>query len=145
MMYSVLYTLPLLEIHIAAVILTLFFVVIADKEGVAWMRGKKETLSLRTTKLLHRLVWAGLIVTAVAGFLMFLEAPEYFLADTAFRIKVFFVVMLFINAFVIQKFMHLAVNKPFRELTDREKTPLLLSGAVSVCGWIGSLIAAQFI
>lgn len=139
------YTLPLLTIHVTSVIITLFFVVVADLHGLAWILGKLKTLPEKRMAVLHGIVWVGLITTIVAGFLMFTTYSEYLLSLPAFRIKMLLVGMLVLNALFIGKHLRIATETSFAGIPAKEKVILLVSGAVSTVGWIGALIAAQFL
>ncbi|MDA8596835.1 hypothetical protein N9L26_00680 [Candidatus Pacebacteria bacterium] len=135
----------ILSLHIAAVVITLATVVIADSYGLLWLSGKKDTLDERRLALFHRLVWVGLGITAVAGALMFVQYPGYLLSSAGFQVKLFFILALSINALLIGKHLKLATEQPFATLPTREKVTLILSGLVSTTAWVGALIAAQFI
>lgn len=49
------------------------------------------------------------------------------------------------NGFAIGNIQKIATRKHFKELTWKEKAPLLISGAVSTFGWIGVAIGGFFI
>lgn len=142
---EVIYSLPLLQIHITAVFTTLAIVVVADLHGLLWVLGKFKTLPSKRMHYLHRAAWAGLITIALAGLAMFSAYPEYLLSLPAFKLKMVFVTFLFINAFIIGKHLSAASNHTFVSLSVREKSVLLLSGAISTFGWIGAYICAQFL
>lgn len=144
-MLDVILALPLLELHIAAVFSTLALVIIADIHGLLWVLGRLHTLPLQRMILLHRLVSAGLIITIIAGALMFVGYAPYLVTLWAFRIKMLFVLMLVVNAFVIKKHLHIAAQHPFADLPHTTKITLVASGIVSSAGWVGALIAAQFL
>lgn len=138
-------TLPLLQIHITAVFVTLGIVVIADSHGLLWVLGKLKTLPAARMNLLHWATWTGLAVILTAGVFMFLGYGDYLLTLTAFRFKLLFVFALLINAFVIGKHMHIASSTSFAELSKKERFTLLFSGAVSGVCWIGAFVSAQFL
>ncbi len=137
--------LPWLQIHVFAVFATLTLVVLADAHGFLWMIGKLRTLPHTRMEYLHRAVWVGLGVIFIAGFSMFLSYPEYLLTLPAFQLKILFVCMLAVNAFIIGKHLKVATATPFAELSSKEKTTLLLSGLASTSGWVGAYICAQFL
>lgn len=53
---------PLLPLHIGAVLATLAAVLYADHLGFRYFRGKQPTLDGRLMRRLHNTVWAGLIL-----------------------------------------------------------------------------------
>jgi len=138
-------TLPLLQIHIAAVFSTLIIVIIADIHGLLWVLGKLQTISQKKLDLFHRLTWFGLIIIIVAGFLMFIGYPEYLLSLTAFKLKLVFLLFLVINAIFIGKHLTIASTRTFVSLSTKEKLQLSISGLFSVSGWIGAYSCAQFL
>lgn len=136
------FAIPLVSVHVGTLFLLIPVILFADHEGLAWVRGKKETLSAKTMIILHRLVWVGLGVMILTGAIMFWPLKDYLLYAPAFYIKMFFVFVLVINSFFINHFMQLAIEKPFASLSLEEKRPLLISGAVSSISWIGAILAA---
>lgn len=132
-----------LTVHITTVFALAAVVLYTDHLGLSWMRGKVATLPLQTITLLHRLVWAGLAIMLLSGGTMFLSYREYLLTVPAFYIKAGFIATLIVNAFFIGRLMHVAAERPFGELTRRERLPLFISGAVSTICWIGTILAAR--
>lgn len=137
--------LPLLQIHLTAVFATLLLVVVADVHGLLWILGFIKTLPHKRMRFFHIAAWLGLSIIILAGFFMFLNESSYLLAKTAFKLKMFFVACLVINAFVIGSHLMIATVRPFASLTLKEKMPLLISGAVSTTCWIGAFISAKFL
>lgn len=135
-------TVLVLPFHIILVMCVLAGIVIADREAYLWMRGRKETLMLGALLLHHRLMWcllAGLIVT---GVIMFWPIRDYLLATPAFYIKLAFVITLIANSIAIDRLIPIATRRPFRTLSQNEKRPLFINGAVSLISWLGAIIAA---
>lgn len=132
-------------VHISAVVLTLFVVFLTDLYALQWLLGWKETLSKRVLRRSHRLVWAGLIATMLAGFLLFLPYASFLFTDTAFRLKMLLVAMLVANALVIGSHIDEAANGPFAALSFQKRAILIASGFISTAGWISAFTAAQFI
>ncbi len=137
--------LPLLQIHLSAVFATLLLVVVADIHGLLWILGKMQTLPHKRMRFFHTAAWIGLSIIILAGIFMFLNESSYMLAKTAFKLKMFFVLCLIVNAFVIGSHLMIATIKPFASLSFKEKLPLLISGAVSTTCWIGAFISAKFL
>ena len=135
----------ILTTHIISTVVTMTIVVATDLYGFLWLIGKKETLSVWIVRRAHQLVWAGLLITMSMGALLFLPYASYLLTDTAFQIKLLLIGFLIGNALVIGKHIHIATKRPFATLGRREKAHLVLSGLVSTTGWVGAILAAQFI
>jgi hypothetical protein len=128
-------------LHILAIFVTGITVMYADEQGLMWMLGKKVTLSERKVEILHALVSVGLALVILTGGLLALRTLEYYLSDTRFLLKMGFVGALVINGFFVGSFSRMATRSSFASLSLRERLPLLISGAISVAGWGGALIA----
>lgn len=126
----------MLALHIVSLGFVLGVTTIADKEAFMWVWGKKQTLDKKAFHNYHLLVWAGLISLSITGFYMFYPMRFFLLRDLLFDAKLLFVGILFINAILIGRLMQLAFVKPFSELTRKEKTSIILSGAISTFSWI---------
>ncbi len=135
----------ILPIHIGTLFVTAVAILIADHDAFDYMRGKKQTLSRVKVKTLHYIVWAGLIIMIMSGMKMAYPGLEYLLQNKGFLIKMFFVLVLFVNAIVIHFLSNLAIERPFSVLSKKEKTLLLISGAASTAGWLGAAITATII
>lgn len=117
---------------------TAVVIVYADHQGFLYFRGSRQTLSPAFLKWSHRLVWTGLLLMIFTGFLLAFPAWEYYLTQPAFLIKMGFVLTLLVNAFAIGTLSRKAGEVAFAELTKKEKTTLLVSGALSAIGWVGA-------
>lgn len=126
----------LTTLHIAAFGFVLGVTVVADKEAIAWVRGKKETLDAEKVHLYHGLVWVGLIALIVSGVMLFYPMRVYLLSQLLFVMKLLFVGILIVNGILIGKMAHVATEKPFAMLTGHEKRSLIVSGAVSILSWM---------
>ncbi|MEK7567773.1 MAG: hypothetical protein AAB513_02530 [Patescibacteria group bacterium] len=135
----------LLPIHIGTLFITAVFILIADHDAFLYMRGKKELLSRKKVKIIHYTVWTGLIIMITTGLTMAYSALGDLIKSTGFLTKMFFVILLFINAIAIHFLSDLAIEKPFVSLSKKEKTLLLISGAASTIGWLGAAITAYII
>lgn len=109
------------------------------------MRGKEVTLDEKKVKTYHHHTWIGLGLMIMTGFLLFWPMHEYLLTRWQFFVKMAFVVTLICNGFVINHLMKTATKQTFKNLTFSQKIPLLVSGAVSTCAWVGAAIMALFI
>lgn len=136
-----------LTTHLASFIVNILLVIVADSNALLWVLGKKEVLSLILMRRLHQLLSVGLAVSILSGVYLFALNLDYFSAVfvPAMYVKIAFVIMLVINAFVIEKHLAVVSTRPFGSLTKEERIPLFISGFVSAVGWIGVIAAAQFI
>jgi uncharacterized membrane protein len=132
-------------IHVAALLVTLYFIFRADTLAFSWMRGERQTLDLKDVRKLHWIVSIGLAVLIVTGGLMFLGRSTRLLNNPAFIAKMVFVVFLVINSVVIHFLMNIAETRTYKSLSNKEKYPLLISGAVSTIGWLGAIVSAAFL
>lgn len=128
------------EFHVAFVIATALIVLYSDEQGLLWLLGKKQTLSKRVVHTLHVLVSIGLGGILLTGGLMFIDRAEYLLAQPLFMAKMAFVAALAVNAFFIGSLSATAAEKSFAQLTTSERYRVLISGAVSIIGWVGAVI-----
>lgn len=132
----------MLVLHLIALACTAVVVLVADEQALAWVRGKKEVLDARLTHRLHVLTWVGLGVLTVSGVFLFWPMRAYLLETPLFVIKLLFVGILLTNAVLIGRLMPVALTNKFAELSWDERTPLLVSGALSVIGWLGTACIA---
>lgn len=135
----------LLPIHVGILLFIFWNIFKADHMGLYWILGKIEKLDAGIVKKLHVNIFYGLIGMTITGIGLFIPLREKLSASPAFKIKMAFVVVLFINSFVIHKFMPVASEKKHSELTMKEKLPLMASSVASTLSWIGALIAVMFL
>lgn len=126
------------EFHVIFVVLSILIVLYSDEQGLMWMLGKKQTLPKKRVEVLHALVSIGLGGILLTGGLMFLDRAEYLLSQPVFIAKMIFVAALVVNAFFIGSISRIATEKPYARLSTAERYRVLISGAVSVTGWIGA-------
>lgn len=126
-------------IHITAVFFAIAIVLFADHEGYAWFRGKKQTLDPVHMRIAHAGVAIALAVLITTGTIMFYPFKGYLLANPLFILKLLFVGVLVVNAVIINRMMHVALEKPYAKLSREERMPLLISGGVSFVSWIGAI------
>ncbi|MFA5841827.1 MAG: hypothetical protein WC835_02600 [Candidatus Paceibacterota bacterium] len=132
-------------IHMTGLAVAAVGVLLADHQAFNWVRGKKETLDLaKLTKYHHTVLW-GLATLIISGFFLFWPSRNYLLQNTTFLIKMFFVVVLVMNSFVIGRFMPIATTREYSSLSFTERLPLMISGAASGVSWLGAAIAALFL
>lgn len=134
----------LVSLHLFTLFITAVVIACSDHQGYLYLRGKKATLSKRFVTWSHRLVWVGLLTMITSGVLMVLPAWEHYLQEPKFLIKMCFVLMLVVNAFAIGELAKKAEQTPFVALSLQEKRMLLVSGVLSISGWIGAAIIGMF-
>lgn len=125
----------MLAVHILSFGFVLGVTAVADKEVFGWVSGKREKLERKSIMLYHTLIWAGLLSLIATGLYMFWPMRLYLLGTILFDIKLIFVAILLVNAFLLGRLMPAAFTGPFRELSAHTKKALLMSGAVSAFSW----------
>ena len=135
----------LLPLHLTTLTVTGIFVLLADHQGYLWFVGKKQTLEIRTLRRYHYAVLAGLFLMIASGATMAWPVMHYLLGTSAFYIKMTFVVTLFLNSFVIWKFLPVSTTRAFATLSFKEKIPLFVSGGISMLCWVGAATTAFFL
>ncbi len=135
----------LLYLHLASLTLAIVGIALADKVAFAWMRGTTETIAPAKLLQLHWIVTIALSGLVVTGLLMFWPLRDYLTGQPEFWIKMVFVLALLINSFFIEHFMGKAATTPFSSLTQKEKIPLFISGAVSGASWVGAAVVAYLL
>ena len=132
-------------IHLLTLAVTFSCIVFADTQGYLWVTGRRETLNKKTLDIIHRCVGYGLYGMIATGALLFWPLRDFLPSEPTFRVKMFFVLALVINAYVIEKHMSLAYLRPFATLTLKERSLLFTSGAVSSFSWIGAALCGYLI
>lgn len=135
----------LLPLHLLTLTFVAWTALHADHMGFKWILGREQTLDKETTEKFHTRIWIGLGGMILTGFLMFWPMREYLLSRPQFYAKMFFVLALVANGFAIGSLQKVAFRKSFKELTTKERVPLLISGAVSTISWIGAATLAFFL
>lgn len=126
----------MLVLHILALGFVLGVTAIADKDAIAWVRGKKQTLDRGVMHQYHVMIWVGLITLIVTGGILFYPMRVFLLQDLFFNAKLLFVGILVINGILIGRLMQVTLIRPFAELSAHETRALFASGAISVVSWI---------
>jgi len=103
-------------------------------------------LEIRFMKIGSTFVWIGLGLLFVSGILLFLTDPAGYSSSSKFLIKMFIVLIVFING-VIFHFQHLPlINRhtdhhyPSSDEFIRKKKFLIISGVISITSWTFALI-----
>lgn len=134
-----------LPLHIGILLFIIWNIYKADHMGFYWILGKIEKLNASIVKKYHRNIFFGLIGMVITGIGLYIPLREKLSGSTAFKIKMAFVIVLFINSFVIYRFMPIASEKKHSELSMKEKLPLMMSSVISTLSWVGALIAVMFL
>ena len=110
---------------------------------------KDEVISkveLRFLKIGSAFVWAGLILLVLSGIALFSTNPDGYLDSSKFLIKMFIVLVIFINGLIFH-FTHLPRigrhadhHLPSSDEFNRKEKILIASGVVSVTSWTFALI-----
>jgi hypothetical protein len=132
-------------VHITSLGFAMVGILYADRLAFAWLRGVRNTLPQRHLLRAHHAVSFALAALIGSGLLLFWPLRNYLLHTSAFWVKMSFVAVLLINSFVIERLMHTATHRPFKELSLAERAPLFVSGAVSVVCWVGAGTTAFFL
>lgn len=128
--------------HVFAFLASLGIILTADKQAVAWVRGKKALLDGSFLRKLHLLLWATLGVQIATGAVLAYPMRAYLLGQPLFILKLLFVAILVLNAILIGRLMPAASERTFASLSFDEKLPFLMSGAISGMSWAAAAILA---
>ena len=135
----------ILTVHVLTFSVNIILVIAADLNALRWVLGWKQVLSSTLMRRLHRLISVGLGVSVITGLYLFWGVRDYLLTVPAFYTKLLLVVMLVVNSFFIGKHIMIATKRSFTDLSSAERRPLYISGIVSMCGWVGVYVVAQFL
>lgn len=111
----------------------LFFMAIRDKN-----LSHKE---LSRLGIASYFVWTGLIILIISGLLMFSTNPEFYMSSSKFQIKMFIVLVIFINGIYFHSShfplmrRHAGINYSTSEEFNKKKSHLMASGAISFTSW----------
>lgn len=128
------------ELHVPVLLATIVIILYSDYQAQLYFRGKKDVLSPTFTFWSHRLIWVGLLGMILTGVVLIAPAWQLYVSDPIFYIKMWFVLVLVINAVVIGKLMLVANKHPFEELAQSLKKTLLISGFLSGFSWVGAIV-----
>jgi len=88
-----------------------------------------------------RLAYAGFLLNAVSGFMLFTSQASIFAASTSFRFKIAFIALGMILAWQIQKRLALLLAKDHEQIPPNTR----LLAAVSILCWVAAIIAGRLI
>jgi hypothetical protein len=129
-------------IHVFAALFSFGTVMVADKAALAWVRGKRTLMNRAHVRTFHILTWGGLLALIISGAFLSLPMLGYLITQPLFIIKLLFVAVLIVNAFIIDRYADIATERPYESLSLDERLPLFVSGAVSGMSWVGALLLA---
>lgn len=132
----------MLVVHLVVLVCTGLVVLYSDHLGWQYFRGTKHTLDSTLIHRLHYTVWAGLIGMIVTGIVMVAPGFSYYAAQPYFWVKMGFVGLLVVNSVAITFLMQVATTTPYASLTQKQRLPLMISGALSTVGWVGAVVTA---
>lgn len=135
----------MVTLHILALCVTLAFVLYADAQALQYARGRIEMFNARTVGLLHYAVASGLAAIMITGGLMYARAPQFYLSDPTFIVKMIAVAALIVNSAFIERFSILAAAVPFTDLSFSERRAFFVSGGASMLGWATALACGLLI
>ncbi len=130
----------LTTLHLGIVIVTGLLVLYSDEQALAWVLGKKAQLDGKRIAFLHTIISVGLGALLITGGLLYLRAVPAYLSDTTFIVKLVAIAALILNTYVIERFSHVAISRPFAAVSHRERIPLFISGGISVAGWATAIV-----
>lgn len=130
--------------HVPILLGTILVILYSDHQGWLYFSGQKKILTLQFTRWSHRLVWLGLLGMIMTGLSLVVPVWERYASDPVFYVKMWFVLVLVINAVAIGKLVSIAHTQPFTELTTEQKKTLIVSGFLSGASWLGAIIIGYF-
>lgn len=135
----------ILPIHILTLIYLAWNIIHADHLGFTWMRGTVPILNASVVNKYHYRTLGGLLMMIITGLFLFYPMREFLLSRPQFYIKMGFVLALCINSVAIGYFSKIPTKKTFASLSNKEKLPLFISGALSTISWIGAALAGLYL
>ncbi len=135
----------IIAVHVGTIFIIIGLILWADYHAFAWVRGKKALLEIKQMTRIHTLMWWGLIIMIISGGLLFYPYKDFLATLFAFRLKMLFVVALIINSFYIGTVLPIATQKPFAEISLKQKLKLGISGAASAISWVGAIITGTML
>jgi hypothetical protein len=134
----------LLYAHVLFLAVAVVGIALADRAAIGWVRGKVQTIESKHLFAAHWTVTLALLGLVYSGLFLFWPMHTYLITQPLFLLKMFCVGALLVNAIAIDTLMNVATRGPFASLSTNQKTPLLISGAVSGLGWVVAATAAWF-
>lgn len=133
-----------ITIHLWSLIITAPVILYADHMGFLYFTGRVQTLSVKKVEWTHRLVFLGLLFLISTGAVLTIPMWAIMFENPFFYAKLAFVATLILNGIFIGKLMKKSTTTPYALLSRDEKIFLMISGAVSLCGWVASVLIGFF-
>lgn len=100
---------------------------------------------LEILKLLSKVIWVGLALIAISGFLLFISNPTQYLQSQGFFAKMSIVLILIINGLVLNFIITPRIHNVFNSNPSHDEARRIAfgTGAISITSWYGSLFIAM--
>ncbi len=131
-------------LHLAFFILVVPAIIFADHMGFKYFTGRVQTLDARHIRWAHRAVMTGLLLLIISGVMIVAGNWAVWFEKPLFYAKLALVATVALNGFFIHSLMMKATVAPYAALTSEERRLLLVSGALSAIGWVGSAVIGYF-
>jgi hypothetical protein len=105
--------------------------------------GYKPQLPLLGTRDLLPLAWAGFVVNALSGTLLFVSDPVYFWESYTFRIKIVLIALAGINAYLLGRGLFREVRSAGSDVTPSQGMRWVAGSSLAF--WMGAIIAGRLL
>jgi len=134
-------------IHVLGVILGAGGAFMSDVMFASSIRDEKVThTEMRFLRLGSIVVWIGLAIIIISGFLIFMTDPNGYLASHKFLAKMTIVAIIVVNGLVFHLIhiprlhRHIGHHFPSSDEFERSVPILLMNGVISVVSWLAAFI-----
>lgn len=127
----------LLTWHVILFLAALLTVLITDACGLIYLVGLRKRMNGICLRLKHGLIVSMCAATMGTGLLLIIGKPEL-MSQSAFWIKMIFVMALCVNGWLIGRKIPLLTSGPFRALGRGARWTLVLGSMFSFVFWIGA-------
>ena len=133
--------------HLLGVVIGMGGAIISDFMFFSSIRDEKIShTEMRFLQLGSKMVWFGLFIIIVSGFLIFYENSEKYLNSSKFLAKMTVVAVIIVNGAVFHAVhiprlrRHVGAHFPSSDEFIRKAPLLIASGAISMVSWLSALI-----
>ena len=119
-------------VHVAAISLVIGTIAIVDLRLLGFASAKRPFTEL--AKAVLPSTWGAFVIAVLAGSLLFISQATAYFENTAFRIKIFLIVLAGINMLVFELITVRSVQK--WELDQSPPLPAKLAGGISLACWV---------
>ncbi len=134
---------PVTVLHVIAVVCAMGAAFAADILFNFYRADKKlSRMEMSTLAILSRIVWYGLFIIVISGFVIFLSDVARYLASAKFLAKMTIVGILIVNGIVLDRYVwrHMLHGGFFTARREaRARTVAFICGAISIISWISAL------